>query len=201
MKDNNKSNPSTELYSIIIDTVVENENSPYNQLMRETNNIDTKYFDKISCDTETLSKELSMDFMDEIIKIFNEKADKLLIASGLGEDFYKRIQTKAIVIENNKGEEESKLFIEQLSKNVKSYAKSMDLNPRFPKYMDSELNEKYEAAKRITIKERILQNNKADVIAFHHALQDRTWWECRYLIVKRTQYFLIQLAKEISKIS
>lgn len=192
--------PSAELYRTIIDRVVEDFDSPYNQLMRKTNDIDVDYFDGLRSSSSVLDEKLNDELKSKVLGDFEKQADELLTGSRLREELLDEVKHRVAVVKENMGEEACGNYLDGLSSELKNYSFDMEIEPRLPDCTDSDLQEKFEAAKRITLKERIMGNNIYDVVDYHNALMNRTWWESRVLVTDRVSAFLIELSKEIRKL-
>lgn len=198
MEDNRKwFTPSAELYRTIIDQVVEDYGSPYNQLMRKTNDIDVDYFDNLRSASNTIDENLNSELKDKVLRDFEERADVLLENSGLKNSLVNDIVRETSVVKNKLEDDAYNNYLESLAGELNRYAFNMEIEPRLPKITDTDLQEKFEAAKRVTLRERIMQDNIYDVVAYHNALMDRTWWECRRFVVDRVGRFLLELSKSI----
>lgn len=194
---NTEFTPSAELYRVIIDNVVENHDSPYNQLMRKTNDIDIDHFDAVRNHGEIIHEDLNMELRDKVIKIFETKCDELYADSSLNNDLLGQVVRESAILKENMGTVAYRDFLESLAEELTTYANGLEIKPRFPKYTNEDLRLKYEAANRITLKERVVTSNAYDITAFHDALQDRTWWDCRVLVTDRTREFLLKISEEI----
>lgn len=82
---------------------------------------------------------------------------------------------------------------------LRKYAQDRLLFISTPKYDEAELSRLYKQAKEITLLEHIMQNNRKDIIDFYHALIDRTEWECKALVERKTSQFLTQLAERLTE--
>lgn len=191
--------PSAEVYRTIIDRVVEDFDSPYNQLMRKTNDIDVDYFDKINR-SQVLDKNLNNELMAKALKDFEKRFDDMLDNGDLEKELLEDVIRKSSIVKENMGDNAYANYLEGLSSELHRYAYVMEFVPRFPKYTDTDLKEKYEAAKRITLREHVMQDNIIDVNDYHSALMDRTWWECRVLVTEHVRTFLLNLSKDIQKL-
>lgn len=192
--------PSKQLYRTIINRVVENEDSPYSLLMRKINDIDIDHFDAVRNHEEEIHENLNMDLRNKVVNIFEAKAKELLCDSGLGETLLRQVKEKSGVVRETMGQQSYEIYLSSLATELKTYADSLEIKPRFPKYTNEDLRLMYEAAKRITLKERLLKSNVYDITAFHDALQDRTWWDYRVLVTNMTREFLLRLAEEIGEL-
>lgn len=201
-KDQNKVfTSSAELYRLIIDKVVENPDSPYKQLMSKANDIDIDHFNALRGPGEVMDEKLNMDLRENVVKIFEEKCEDQYIKSELKKRIIENVEEKSDILKEKIGKEALRSYLNSLADELKIYANSLEIKPRFPKYTNEELRLKYEAAKRITLKERILNTNNYDIHAFHEALMDRTWWDCRKLVIDQTREFLLGLAECIPSLA
>ena len=195
---NNSFTPSTELCRTIISRVLEVNDSPYKRMMQKANDIDIDFFEDISRDTETLPAELNMELKYKVLDSFKEMSQQLFVESGLEQQLIEMVKESAVVVKNTMGTEAYVDYMHSIANEIFRSAGGLTIEE--PVVADAELRDKFEAAKRITMKELVLRNNKADVIAFHHALMERTWWECRELIAEQTKSFLRRLANSISEL-
>lgn len=173
----------------VIDEVVHDGNSPYNMLLRKVNDIDVDYFENISRDQEQLSDELSVELKDKVIVQFAMMADDLFVNSTLA------ARLSAVV--RDKAEGSSPHLLECVKEALQQYAADRLKFIPSSHATSEELNKKYIAAKELTLAERFLRNNKADVIEFYHALLQATVYECRKLIEERTANFIETLARAL----
>ena len=69
---------SRQYPSLLFRSIISSESSPYRQMIKKLNDIDTDYFDKIPAWTEQLPSELDFQLRDNILKDFGKLADELL---------------------------------------------------------------------------------------------------------------------------
>lgn len=178
-----------EIIDYVIDEVVRDGNSPYNMLLRKVNDIDVDYFENISRDQEQLSDELSVELKDKVIVQFAIMADDLFLNSTLAARLSAAVRDKA--------EGSSPHLLECVKKALQQYAADRLKFIPAPQATSKDLNKMFIAAKEVTLAERFLRNNKADVIEFYHALLQATVYDCRKLIEERTAVFIETIARAL----
>ena len=183
-----------EFASSIISAVIYEDLSPYHQMIKKMNDIDSDYFEKIPAWTEQLPSELDFQLKDNILIDFGQLADEL---------FEQELKSKCIdqlieeweSVPSHEDENRESVF-EGTMASIKQFATlyfSRE-NP-CPKVDEETLQKKYNKAKRRGLFELIGQTNNADVIDFHHALMYKTVWECKELIENRTISFIEDVMK------
>lgn len=188
---------SKELFEKIVSEVMEAPHSPYKQLMKKADDIDINFFEDITRDEDVLGPSLSMELKEAIVRSFQEKADELLNKSELAQSFLNELYWRTDSIKALRGEKTARQELDKVASLLQEYAKQKLQFIPTPPFTEEELREKFYQAKTITIMEKILRNNEADVIDFHHALQAKTIWECQKVIEEKTSEFLIKLAEKI----
>lgn len=188
--------PSTlisQFSTILFTNIISEESSPYHQMIKKMNDIDSDYFEKIPAWTEQLPSELDFQLKDNILKDFGKLADEVL-----GQELKSKCMDLLIgewkSIPNH--DENRETLFEGAMASIKQFATlyfSRE-NP-CPKVDEEALQRKYKKAKRRSLGERIIQSNNADVIDFHHALMNKTVWECKELIEERTIRFIEDVMK------
>lgn len=186
-----------KLSDTIIAKVIEDIDSPYQQLRRKLKDIDVDYFEDISRDTEKIDTKLSLELKDKICSDFQSWADELLEKSGLKGQLITLVKVRFAEETELQSTDDYECFIEAVAKKIKTYAAQLLQTAETENITEAELKEKYEAARRITLKEKILRNNKQDVIDFYHALMERTWWECGNIVLFRISEFLTSLSNDL----
>lgn len=189
--------PSKELFDRIVSITIEEPSSPYRQMLQEVNEIDNRYFDDIIRDEDILSPTLNMELKLTVVNQFQTLADKLLDESNLKKQILEELHWRTDSLKFIKGENAANQELKQVASHLKEYARQRLLFIPSAPFTEEELESKFQKAKEITLLEKIFQNNEADVIDFHHALQSKTVWECQKLIEERIFAFLTQLAEAI----
>lgn len=184
----------SQFSSILFTNIISEELSPYHQIIKKMNDIDTDYFDKIPAWTEQLPSELDFQLKDNILKNFGKLADELL-GQELKSKCIDLLIGKWKSIPNHE-DENREIIAEGTMASIKQFATlyfSRE-NP-CPKVDEETLLKKYKKAKRRGLFERIGQTNNTDVIEFHHALMYKTVCECKELIENRTISFIEEVMK------
>ena len=179
----------------IINELIQKHDSIYNSLMSKVNAIDTDYFEPITRDENILSPELNLELKDKVLNDINEQANRLFFDSDLMEQILADVRNE--LEEGNL--ETSQQTLTNTAQELRKYAQDRLLFISTPKYDDAELSRLYKQAKKVTLLEHIAQNNRKDIIDFYHALMDRTEWECKALVERKTSQFLTQLAERLAK--
>ena len=183
-------------FTNIISTVITFPNSPYQRMISKVNSIDTDYFEPITRDENILSPELNLELKDKVLNDIDEQANRLFFDSDLMEQVLADVRNR---LEEEGNVETSQQTLTNTAQELRKYAQERLLFIPTPKYENEELNRLYEQAKKVTLLEHILQNNRTDIIAFYRALMDRTEWECKALVEKKTSQFLTQLAERLTE--
>ena len=180
----------------IINELIQKHDSIYNSLMSKVNAIDTDYFEPITRDENILSPELNLELKDKVLNDINEQANRLFFDSDLMEQILADVQSR---LEEEGNLETSQQTLTNTAQELRKYAQDRLLFISTPKYDDTELSRLYKQAQKVTLLEHIAQNNRKDIIDFYHALMDRTEWECKALVERKTSQFLTQLAERLTK--
>ena len=188
---------SEAIFQAIVSEVVAGESTPYQYLIKKVNDIDVDYFENITRDEETLSPELNMELKSRVIEKFKEETARLYAPAReatLLADARRRIKEWQQAHPDSQAECEA---LNDVKSRLNKYAADRLLFIPAPEWDEETLNEMYEQAREITLLEHILGNNKEDIIAFHHALQSRTAWECRTWVEEQTSAFLKEIASKL----
>lgn len=180
----------------IINELIQKHDSIYNSLMSKVNTIDTDYFEPITRDENILSPELNLELKDKVLNDINEQTNRLFFDSDLMEQILADVQSR---LEEEGNLETSQQTLTNTAQELRKYAQDRLLFISTPKYDDAELSRLYKQAKKVTLLEHIAQNNRKDIIDFYHALMDRTEWECKALVERKTSQFLTQLAERLAE--
>lgn len=178
----------------IINELIQKHDSIYNSLMSKVNAIDTDYFEPITRDENILSPELNLELKDKVLNDINEQANRLFFDSDLMEQILADVRSR---LEEEGDIETAQQTLTNTAQELRKYAQDRLLFISTPKYDDVELSRLYQQAKKVTLLEHIAQNNRKDIIDFYHALMDRTEWECKALVERKTSQFLTQLAETV----
>ena len=180
--------------TILIANLISEESSPYHQMIKKMNDIDSDYFDKIPAWTEQLPSELDFKLKDDILKDFGKLADELL-----GQELKSRCLNQLIEewrsVPNHENENRGTITEGSMASITQFATLYFNRENPCPKVDEETLQKKYNKAKRRGLFERIGQTNNADVIDFHHALMYKTIWECKELIEDRTIRFIEDVMK------
>ena len=185
-------------FTNIISTLITLPNSPYHRMTSKVNDIDTEYFEPITRDENTLSPELNLELKDKVLNDIDEQANRLFFDSELMEQILSDVQSR---LEEEGNKETVQQTLRDTAKELQKYAQDRLLFIPTPKHDDAELHKLYERAKEVTLMEHILQNNRTDIIAFYRALMDRTEWECKALVERKTSLFLTKLAERLTEMA
>lgn len=180
----------------IINELIQKHDSIYNSLMSKVNAIDTDYFEPITRDENILSPELNLELKDKVLNDINEQANRLFFDSDLMEQILADVRSR---LEEEGDIETAQQTLTNTAQELRKYAQDRLLFISTPKYDDVELSRLYQQAKKVTLLEHIAQNNRKDIIDFYHALMDRTEWECKALVERKTSQFLTQLAERLAE--
>lgn len=175
------------IFSTVYQDMIGNETSPYNQLKKKLYDIDTDYFEKIPADTEKLDRNLTPALRDFIVDRFKKTADFYLGPSYQNHllETVRRAMTAYFPNADPKNISEA---CATAKKNLLEAAKYRFDHPQYeyeepcPMVSETRMMQAYQRAKKRTVIERIHRFNKADVIAFHHVLLQKTVWDCKGLI-------------------
>ena len=169
------------LYSTIYWEAIGNDTSPYASLKKKLYSIDTDYFERIPAWTEQLPETLNTDLLSKIMDDFRTLVGQKF-NSEFEEDLLNRIRA---MIQESCPDADSEVVAkacriaeEQIHKTAEVYFNYAPC----PRVQLTEVLRKYQEAQEITLGERIIGNNKADILDFHHALMYRTVWDCKKII-------------------
>jgi len=188
---------SKELFEKIISDVMEAPQSPYKCMMKRTDDIDIDFFEDITRDEDILDSRLCPKLKENVVHTFQTMANELLVESDLEQKILRELYWRTDSLKALKGEDIARQELDKVASLLREYASQRLQFISTPPFTEAELEEKYNKAKEITIIEKILRNNEADVIDFHHALQAKTVWECQKAIEEKTSEFLIKLAEKV----
>ena len=171
---------SQEIYHL----VVRNVEAIYPQFMKRVNDIDIDYFEDITRDSEDLPEELNFELRDKVLDDIKQYAIQLL------EDTNIKGQVAAIL--QDADEATAKEAMMSARGEIRSYVDAYSAFNGSSDITEEELQKMFTEAKKRNIWERITQSNKADVIAFHHALMDKTYEQCKDVLYSSIDSFLFK---------
>ena len=170
-----------ELSQEIYDIVVEEVESIYPLFMKRVNDIDLDYFESIDY-SEVIPKELNFKLRDKILNDVKQYAMQLLENS----DIKKRIDA----ITKDVDAATARVALDQAKNHIRSYVYASSILNGSSEISEGELQEMYTEAKKRDLWERITQNNKNDVIDFHHALMNTTYEQCKDVLYGSIESYL-----------
>lgn len=173
---------TSDLGQRIYDVVSEEVDAIYPQFMKRVNDIDLNYFEGVLTYSEQLPKELNFELRDKVLDDIKQYAMKLLEGSN--------IKTRLEVICKDIDAAQSSEVRDYVKGLIHSYVYASSVLNGSSHYSEEELKELYTDAKKRDLWERITQNNKYDVIKFHHALMDKTYEQCKDVLYGCLESFL-----------
>lgn len=169
---------SQKVYNIVVDEV----DKIYPKFMKRVNDIDIDYFEEITRDSEELPKELNFELRDKVLDDVRQYAMQLLEES----DIRNRIESLMKGVD----EATAKEVLDHVKEKLREYASASSFLNGSSDFTEEDLQKLYIDAKKLDFWERITQNNKADIIKFHHALIDKTYEQCKDLLYGCIESFL-----------
>ena len=169
---------SQKVYGIVVDEV----ERIYPMFMKRVNDIDIDYFDEITRDSEELPKELNFELRDKVLDDVRQYAMQLLEESV--------IRNRMESLMKGIDEATAKEVLDHAKEKLREYASASSILNGSSVFTEENLQKLYIDAKKQDLWERITQNNKADVIKFHHALMDKTYEQCKDLLYGCIESFL-----------
>jgi hypothetical protein len=171
-----------ELSKRIYDVVVEEVEAIYPQFMKRVNNIDLDYFENIVRCSEEMPKELNFELREKVLDDVKHYAMQLLEES----DVKRRIDAIMQDVDADIAREAS----EQAKELIRRYVYASSILNGSSDVTEEELQKMYTDAKKRDLWERITQRNKGDVIAFHHALMDKTYEQSKDILYGCIESFM-----------
>lgn len=171
-----------ELSQKVYDIVVNEVDRIYPKFMKWVNDIDIDYFEEITRDSEELPEELNFGLRDKVLDDVRQYAMQLLEESGIRN----RIENLMKGID----EATAKEVFDHAKEKLREYASASSFLNGSSAFTEEDLQKLYTDAKKQDLWERITQNNKADVIKFHHALLNKTYEQCKDLLYGCIESFL-----------
>lgn len=169
--------------------VIKEVDAIYPKFMKRVNDIDIDYFEDIARDTEEIPTELNFELRDKVLDDVKQYAMQLLDESNI------KIQIESVIKDADAAT--AKDIIKSAVKEMRSYVYSSSILNGSSDYTEEELQKMYTDAKKRSLWERITQDNKGDVIKFHHALMDKTYEQCKDVIYESIESFLYRKLHEI----
>lgn len=169
---------SQKLYDIVVDEV----DRIYPKFMKRVNDIDIDYFEEITRDSEEMPKELNFELRDKVLDDVRQYAMQLLEESG--------IRNRIGNLMKGIDEASAKEALDHAKENLREYAYASSFLNGSSAFTEEHLQKLYSDAQKRDLWERITQNNKEDVIKFHHALMDKTYEQCKDLLYGCIESFL-----------
>lgn len=192
------------IFSTIYHDAIADEGSPFNQLKKKLYDIDKDYFEKIPADTERLHQDLNPALRDSIVEDFRKLAEKYLGASY--EDHL--VQSIQQMKDAHFPDADPQSIVEACDKAKKELLDAAQFRFNHPtsqyeepcsKVSEATMMNQYKKAKERTFTERITQTNKAEVIAFHHTLMQKTVWDCKQLIEDKVITLIGHITERLSE--
>ncbi len=175
----NSRNLNQRIYDIVVDEV----DAIYPRFMKRVNDVDVDYFEDITRDSEEMPTELNFELRDKVLNDVRQYAMQLLEMSG--------IRSKIEYLTKDVDAATMKETLENAKKMLRGYVYASSFLNGGSDITEEELKELYIDAKKRDLWERITQNNKKDVIEFHHALMNKTYEQCKDILYESIEYFLI----------
>ena len=170
---------SQKVYGIVVDEV----ERIYPMFMKRVNDIDIDYFDEITRDSEELPKELNFELRDKVLDDVRQYAMQLLEESG--------IRNRVGNLMKDVDATTAKEVLDNAKEKLREYSYASSILNGSSDITEEYLQQLYTDAKKRDLWERITQNNKADVIKFHHALMDKTYEQCKDLLYGCIESFIV----------
>lgn len=190
---------SEEIIEAIVVEVINKDGSPYKQMIGKVGSIGVDYFESIEMG-KVLTEELNLNMKEKVVGQFKEMYDQLLKETGVVEKVMEKVMKQAGKATSEKEKSVTSKELMRVANNLKVYANNRLLFIPEPLYQESNLKERFEKAKRITVMEHIMQNNDKDVVDFCRTLISRTEWECRDLVERQTSQILREIAEKIEQV-
>lgn len=173
-----------ELSKKIYDAVVKEVEIIYPQFMKRVNNIDLDYFEDIIRDSEDIPKELNFELRDKVLNDVKIYAMQLLKESNV------KGEIDAIMKEID--EDTAKDVFEQAKELIRNYLYASSILNGSSDITEKELKKMYTEAQKRDWWERLIGNNKNDIIKFHHALMNKTYEQCKDVMYECVESFLFK---------
>ena len=171
-----------ELSQRIYDIVVKEVDAIYPQFMKRVNDIDIDYFEDIVRDSEEIPEKLNFELRDKVLADIKQYAMQLLEESCI------KNQIEAIMV--NTDAATAREAFNNAKELIRNYVNARSILNGSSDFTEEDLQKMYKDAKKRDIWELIMQNNKKDIIAFHHALMDNTYEQCKDVLYESVISFL-----------
>ena len=188
-----------EMIEAIVSEVINKDGSPYKLMIGKVGSIGVDYFGNIEMGN-VLDEEVNMDMKEKVVEELKTMYKGIITESGIVGKLMENVMTLAEKAKRETSREVVNRELMKAANNLKQYANNRLLFVPEAPCQESDVKEKYELAKRITVMEHIMQNNEKDVIDFYRTLISRTEWECRNQIEIQTSQVLKDIAEKIEKI-
>jgi len=175
-----KAELSKRIYNIVVGEV----DAIYPQFMKRVNDIDIDYFEDIACCVEELPKELNFELRDKVMDDIRKYAIQLLEESNIKE------RIDALI--KDVDEVTAEAILNDARELIHSHVYARSILNGSSDNTEEELQEMYKEAKKRDLWERITQNNKKDIIRFHHALMNNTYEQCKDVLYESVDSFLFK---------
>lgn len=173
---------TSELSKRIYYVVVEEVETIYPQFMKKVNNIDLDYFEDIVRDSEEMPKELNFELREKVLDDVKLYAMQLLEKSN--------IKSRIDAIMHDVDADTASEAFGQARKLIRSYVYVCSLFNGSSDFTEEALQKMYMDAKKRDLWDRIVSNNKNDVIGFHHALMDKTYEQSKDVLYECIDSFM-----------
>jgi hypothetical protein len=174
-----------ELSQSIYDIVTGEVDAIYPLYMKRVNDIDIDYFEGITRDSEEMPKELNFELRDKVLDDVRLYAMQLLENSN--------IRSRIESLTKDIDAETTKEALENVQKMLRDYVYASSILNGSSDMTEEELQKIYANAQKRDLWERITQNNKKDVIEFHHALMNKTYEQCKDVLYDSIESFLFKI--------
>ena len=178
----------TSVYTTLFFEIVGDDHSPYNQMVKKLNDIETGYFEKTLHWAEQPSTELDFQIKADVIKCFDKLADDTLNKE-LKDRLFSLLQQCP---GESRDYEWSMKSIEFIKKEAYDYFGQIEPCPKIDEAFLQRLYSKALCA----CSEGNGQGNIGYNKGFHHALLHNTIWECKELIERRIIKFIDEDLRE-----
>lgn len=185
----------TKIYPIIHDIM--DDVIPYSELKREVNSIILACFEDLDRSSEVIEEDADIGLIDTIKDKIEIVIDGLLSSEMIDElsgEVVVRCQGLVPIYGEHAIKETIFSLIEDIVNSQDLYL-SVDSRREIK---ESELMEKYLEAKERTLWEYITQSNDDDVREYYEAMLNKTFYECRRLVAKKYQDFIVSLVDRVT---
>lgn len=171
-----------ELSKRIYDVVVDEVETIYPQFMKRVNNIDLDYFEVIVRDSEEIPQELNFELREKVLDDVKQCAMQLLEKSN--------IKRRIDAIMQDVDADTAREAFKQAKELIRSYVDASSILNGSSDITEEELQKMYTDAKKQDLWERIVGNNKSDIIGFYHALMDKTYEQSKDVLYGCIESFM-----------